>query len=338
MINNDIEERDSRIDEQIRYDEGNIIVADNGDYITQRDLPTHNDVKVSNQSLDRNKKSVKASFLKVVSTFIVACAITASVQTTIKIPVFSDIFNPIGNAIAVEQNVDVGDKTIKVAYSDVITTQEYMKVNVKIDNCDDLDSNKYYAILVENGNDNIEDINQIPKADIDANKIIFTSSSMSVTFEKYVGKFKGGPRKIDKNHNYVMVVLKDKTILNKLSLTSQNMSNIGVNIMVKSTYVELHFTLDSELNSKCWYLYSLFTDNKGNVVTFANTINDGSYANILRTEFGTNQLKYRLYCLPYPAMEESFNNIPSIVPFSGDPSLVYYLIYSDDINLTDYIV
>ena len=94
----------------------------------------------SNASFDcREKKSkpkkdkVRKLQLKLLSTFLFACAAVATIQTTIKLPIFSDIFSPQPSAAVEEQEPYVSSLDFQNFQDNYMGTNKYLKFRANFD-------------------------------------------------------------------------------------------------------------------------------------------------------------------------------------------------------------
>lgn len=182
-----------------------------------------------NASIHKNNENVlkkKNNIIKLISSFVFLLASISIIQTTIKIPIFSDIFNPYVS------------KTVLPTYCFSNLSSEFGKINCRIDvgKVDDFSKKDYCLICVQAGFDNEEYINAIPLAFREEHKIKIDSQVTLGSFYTFLTT--EGVKNLVQNKKYVLVVMCDDKIEIKQDISTlcyvSNVTIEGVNLNATS--------------------------------------------------------------------------------------------------------
>ena len=204
----------------------------------------NNDLNAKEVEIKKEKKT-NHSFLKFATNFVAALALTATVQTSIEIPVFSRIFNP-------SQIVSTIDSPVGCKVADLTATYKNISFIVSFDSVKDFSSNEYSLMLVKTGCDNDEYISNILKSLKNKHKIIVDTNETYIKFSQCITQNK--IENLTEDTDYVVLVLKDEKIIEKKSIKTNKLQAVkNVDVDTKIDGDGRHFLIKT-------YIYSDFDD------------------------------------------------------------------------------
>ena len=282
--------------------------------------------KLKNYNFETNKSFPKTDVKhnikrrKILFSFVFLLASFAIIQSSIYIPVFSDIFSP-------KQEVAVLTPTY--AFSSVSTTKNQVSCTLNIENVDFEKTNYYLCLTKEE--DATDEFVSIILASAKENFINVKTNNTDKTFSSCLAV--SGVEKIKYNTNYALLLIKDDKIILKQVVTTQNFVYI-TNIEIKPTttdkiyrYLNLRVTPNEEFknfNS----LYFQIVDKETNMPLSDYAIIPKEYLSesfaSLPFKLGTPKKDYilKIYC-----STDSPDNIEYTDEFVKD-EIKYYLIYT----------
>ena len=197
----------------------------------------------------------KTNHFNVITKFIVLCSVVAVTQPSITIPIISQLFSSEQPSTAIASyEIEIGSTHNRVTYT--LTTE----------NVTDIEDADYSLIVVESGNETQEYISSIPQKYIDENKTKVKSKTSSGSFSYFATKT--GIKKIAKNSNYAVVLLKGKEIVKTQNATTKDFIYItDVKIEkysdLSKKYLRIYITANSEFTNfkEIYFRYINITTN-----------------------------------------------------------------------------
>ena len=281
-------------------------------------LDIKNEEQVYNKFGDNKNLNIgkKVNVIKLISSFIIVCAIAAVIQTVFPIPLFSQLFNPVQ----------------MYSFETISATFNKVSYSVSLRNIDDFSSNEYCLMVVKSGCDNDGYISSIPVAIKGDHKVKITTSMVKGNFNEYVTS--DGAKRITKNTNYVILILKNEEIVQKKSIKTENFiyfTEIKTNSKTDKSYKYLLIqvtpnSLFDKFNSVYFELYNLTLDRKVNDYSIINKDDlSTSWASIpLDINDPVYDFELRLYCSTASPEDIEYSN-----SFVKD-EINYYFIYTYD--------
>ncbi len=251
-----------------------------------------------NNSTNIHKSS---NIFRLVSSFIAVCVVAAIVQTTFPMPLFTNLFNstPSTSPPIVVPIVPV---TATYTIDSLTATHNKIDFSVTIDNVDDFGANDYCLILVQSGCDSDEYIEKLSYDAYMSNRIVISSNITLGAFDKYT--LDSGIKKIEQNKSYVMLVLKDKKIVQKQEITTKifnYVTNVSfkINTDLTSRYLNCQAKINDEFNydTICYVFRNLVT-NQLEVSIIPKAIMDSSWASFGVALYEVPVLyELKIYCI-----------------------------------------
>ena len=211
--------------------EFNDLVAENNPVVMENNYDRTFSRKEENSIREKPKRH--NLMLKLISSFVVVCAMAAMVQNTFEIPIFSRIFSP-------PQNVAV---TPTYTFDSVAATYKNVDYSITIAGVDNFTNEKYSLMIVKESCDSDEFVATIPTASKEAYKVAVTSKTTSGMFNKYITT--DGTHRLAQNTNYVLLLLKNDSIVQKQAITTQTMTYInGISFQDMADFVVFHIDIN----------------------------------------------------------------------------------------------
>ena len=280
----------------------------------------------NDSEIRKNKTNRKPSYLfRLLASFLVVCAFVAIVQTTFKIPVFSDLFNPSSSASSPiytppVYNIDALNST----YKDVNFT-------VTVYNVTDFSANEYGLLLVKSGTDTNEYLSTIPSSVKNANKKIISAKTTTDSIAKCVST--SGAKSLSASTEYVLLVLENEKIVLKQTITTKDFIHIyNVTLNRNGEYVQFTENINPSFTNYSYIYIEIFDYATNFYVTFAGS-SPGDSQYISSKELSAfSKINIKIYCKP--------TNLMGLEDFETKTigSDAYYLLYTQDgIDITPYL-
>ena len=290
-----------------------------------------NDVIDESNSRVRTKKYPKSA-IRLLASFIVACAVFAMVQSKVFIPVFSQMFSLTQSTETKtdDKDDDKSEEILPIVYifKSITSTHNSINYSLELQNVKDFSSNEYSVMLVKSGCDTDEYILSISSILKNSYKIKLNSSICSGTLGKYISTI--GINNLLPNTNYVFLLLKDEKIVKKQDVKTQDfkyITDVEIKYNTSKTYRYIMFQAKANeyfdnYESICYVFTNITTNEKlySKVPKIYLAESYASFEFLLTAPIEQYELK--IYCETNSPQDINYSH-----SFVSD-EITYYLIYT----------